>query len=90
VSTEVKILGKTYTVRSEFDPSFTTKTADFVDSKMRELTGKAGLAPTEKIAVLTAMNLAGELLRVKKRESALREELKSKTKKLIKLINSHL
>ena len=90
MNTEVKILGKTYSVRSEFDPTFTMETAEFVNSKMRELMGKAGTLPTEKIAVLTAMNLAGEFLRLKKHQDGLQNVLREKAKKLVKLIDSHL
>ncbi|MFH1018163.1 MAG: cell division protein ZapA [Pseudomonadota bacterium] len=90
MNTEVKILGKSYSVRSEFDPAFTNETADFVNGKMRELMGKAGTLPTEKIAVLTAMNLAGELLRLKKKDSGLNNVLRDKAKRLLKLIDANL
>lgn len=88
-NTEIRILGKTYSVRSELDPTFTVETADLVNSKMRELSGKARTLPTEKIAVLTAMNLAGELLRIKRHQDGLKQSLKSKTERLLKLLSRH-
>ena len=63
MATEVKILGKTYAVRSDYDSSFTNETAKLVDTRMRELMGKTGPIAAEKVAVLTALNFAGELLR---------------------------
>jgi cell division protein ZapA (FtsZ GTPase activity inhibitor) len=89
VSTEVKILGKTYSIRSEFDERFTSETADLVNSRMRELMGKMGPVAPEKVAVLTAMNLAGELLRTKRDEEDRRTHLRQKTSQIIKLIDSH-
>lgn len=90
VRTEVKILGKTYLLRSEVDPGFATETAHMVNAKMRELIDKSGTVPTEKIAILTAMNLAGELLQVKRETTTLRETLRKKTKKVLGLIDRHI
>ena len=87
VSGEVQILGKTYAVRSDQDPQFMTETADYLNMKMRELAGKAGAVPTEKIAVLTAMNLAGELLKLRKQNDRIRREIKTRTEKLVQLID---
>jgi len=87
VSAEVQILGKTYSIRSDQDPQFMTETADYLNMKMRELSGKAGTIPSEKVAVLTAMNLAGELLKLRKQHDKIRKEIKAKTEKLIHLID---
>jgi cell division protein ZapA (FtsZ GTPase activity inhibitor) len=89
VSTEVKILGKTYSIRSEYDDRFTNQTAELVNHRMRELMGKMGPVAPEKIAVLTAMNLAGELLRNRREEEDRRANLRQKTGNILKLIDSH-
>lgn len=89
MSTEVKILGKTYSIRSEFDERFTSETAEMVNSRMRELMGKMGPVAPEKVAVLTAMNLAGELLRARRDEESRRTRLVQKTGQILKLIDSH-
>lgn len=88
--TDVKILGKTYTVRSEYDQAFMNETADLVNGKMRELMDKLGALPTEKVAILTAMNLAGEFLRLKKDSDKVKESLGHKARKLLDLVESHL
>ncbi|HLG20020.1 MAG TPA: cell division protein ZapA [Bdellovibrionota bacterium] len=87
-TTDIQILGKTYSVRSDTDASFATETAKLVNGKMRELMDKAGALSAEKVAVLTAMNLAGELLQIRKREESIRESLKQKARKLLRLIDS--
>jgi len=90
VNTEVKILGKSYSVRSEHSEAFMVETANFLNGKMRELMTKSGTVATEKIAILTAMNLAGEFLKLKKDEAFVRTTLKEKGQKLLKLIDSQL
>ena len=90
MNTEVMILGKTYNIRSEFDPGFMSETADLVNGRMEDLMRKAGSVPTEKIAILTAMNLAGELLQLKKQDQTTRENLRKKARKLLQLIDSHI
>jgi cell division protein ZapA (FtsZ GTPase activity inhibitor) len=49
-----------------------------------------GPIATEKIAVLTAMNFAGELLRYQREEADRRTHLRQKTAAALKLIDSHL
>jgi cell division protein ZapA len=90
VSTEVRILGKNYSVRSEFDDRFTNETAELVNARVRELIQKMGPISTEKIAVLAAMNFAGELLKAQREAEEQRKFLIAKTEKLIKLIDSQL
>lgn len=88
MGTDIKILGKTYAIRSDYDEGFTSKTAELVNSRMQELMGKMGPVATEKVAVLTAMNLAGELLRERQGDEDRRTKLRNKTSQIIKLIES--
>ncbi len=90
MSTEVKILGKAYTVRSGFDDSFANESADLVNSKMRELIGKAGSLSTEKIAILTAMNLAGELLQERRQAARIRDTIQKRGNRILKLVDAQL
>ncbi|MFH1262830.1 MAG: cell division protein ZapA [Pseudomonadota bacterium] len=85
---EIKILGKTYSIRTEFDERFTNQTADLVNGKMHELAGKVGPGAPEKIAVLAAMNFAGELLKLRREEDDRRTLLRQKASQVIKLIDS--
>ncbi|MEZ4704519.1 MAG: cell division protein ZapA [Bdellovibrionota bacterium] len=86
MGTEVKILGKTYQVKSQYDPEFTGETANLVNMKMGELMGKAHAISTEKIAILTAMNIAGDLLRYKQNEIKRRKLLQERIDQLIRII----
>lgn len=59
----VHIFGTEYKIASEADPDHTRAVARYVDRKMREIAGSLSLRSVAKIAVLTAVNLADELLR---------------------------
>jgi len=89
-SVEVTILGKTYAFRSEFDQKFMNETAKLVNSKMQEIVNRAGSITSEKIAILTAMNIAGELIRQKEDGDLVRSSLKQSSSKILKIIESVL
>ena len=78
---EVKIMGKTFQVKSQYEESFTTETADLVNAKMKELIGKSNQFSMETVAILAAMNIAGDLLKYSrsedKRKTDLRKTLES-------------
>lgn len=90
MNTEIKILGKSYAVRSEYGESFMMETADLVNGRMQELMSKTGTVATEKIAVLTAMNLAGEFLKLQQEDEKLKQHVQEKIKKVLKLVDAHL
>ena len=89
-SIEVNILGKTYAFKSEFDQTFMNETAKLVNSRMEDIAGKTGIVTSEKIAVLAAMNLAGELLNVKQQNESLKSSVKSTSQNVLKIVNSLL
>ena len=88
--TEIKILGKTYALRSDEDPAFANETATLVNVKMREILDKAGTVSPEKVAILAAMNLAADLLKERRQAAEIRQVLRQKTQRLIDLVAAHL
>mgnify|MGYP001348711868 CR=1 FL=1 len=89
-SIEVNILGKTYAFRSEFNQSFMNETAKIVNAKMEEIVNRTGTVTTEKIAVLTAMNLAGELLKTKDQNDKIKQNVRDTSKNILDVINTML
>ena len=61
-SVRVTILGDEYLIKGDVDVDTTKRVAEYVNSKMEEI--QAGVASKDKVkvAVLSAMNIAGELL----------------------------
>lgn len=81
-SSKIKIYGKTYTIKTptgEIDPQ---ELAEYVDTKMQELsTGSAKLS-TVDLGVLTALNVAHELAQVKQELETLKDDQKSQKEEL--------
>ncbi len=61
----VKIMGEEYTIRGGGPPQSMEKAAGYVDRLMRSLSEENRQLNSYKIAVLAAINLADELLKVK-------------------------
>ena len=87
---EIKILGKTYAIKSSHDARFTQEAAEMVEGKVRELAKKMGPLAAERIAVLTAMNLAGELLQLQRTLSQQKNIIHDRIDGLIEKIDSEL
>jgi cell division protein ZapA len=66
-SIKINILDDEFQIRSNEDDSHILKCSEFVDHKMREFKKATGINSPQKLAVLTALNLADELLKLKER-----------------------
>jgi cell division protein ZapA (FtsZ GTPase activity inhibitor) len=60
----IKILGHEYRLKSESDPDHLQTVASYVDSVLRELIRST--PDTQDAAILAALNIASELLRIRK------------------------
>jgi cell division protein ZapA (FtsZ GTPase activity inhibitor) len=58
--TTIKLLGKEYRIRSEMDPEHLQRVAEYVDRVLREV--RASTPDTQDAAILTALNIASELM----------------------------
>jgi cell division protein ZapA len=61
----VEIYNQTYNIRSDGDSEYLTKLADFVDSRMREISSGTLTVDSLKVAILAALHIADELHRLK-------------------------
>ncbi len=62
----VRIFGEEYHIRSKDDPEYVQRVADYLDAKMREVSGGGtSTLPISKVAILAGLNIADELLRLK-------------------------
>ena len=62
----VKIYGEEYTMRGNSSPDYMKRVAYYVDEKMKQVGQVNSRLGINKVAVLTAINLADELFRVRK------------------------
>jgi cell division protein ZapA len=70
-SVSVDIYDQTYHLRAS-DPDYVQKLAAMVDGKMRAVSANGNTVDSLRVAVLAALNIADELLRLQEHTSALR------------------
>ena len=61
----VEIFGQTYAVRPGTDPGYVEKLAAYVDEQMKDVSRASGAVDSLRVAVLAALNLADECLRLR-------------------------
>ena len=62
---QVKIAGKQYAVRSESSAAWLQRVAGYVDRSMERIRSRTNAVDSLDVAVLTALNLARELVEVR-------------------------
>jgi len=87
---KVTIFSEEYSIRGVADKEYILRVADYVDKKMREIALKSKNRAPNKIAVLTALNLAGELLDYKEKDDRELNEVDEKAKGFLELLNGAL
>ena len=75
----VKIYGEEYLMRGPSSPEYMLRVAHYVDEKMKQIGQTNSRLGINKVAVLTSINLADELFRVRKELQELETLLEQKT-----------
>jgi cell division protein ZapA len=79
---EIKVFGQTYTVKTDAEEDYIREVAKYVNEKMDEVLKKTKSVSTLNVAILTALNIADDLLREKEKGIALLQEVEVKSKDL--------
>ncbi|MBI3358626.1 MAG: cell division protein ZapA [Nitrospirae bacterium] len=79
----MEIFGHRYALRSDSDDTYTRQLAALVDQKMIELAANAKGVELAKLAIFTAVNIAHELLQLKKQHKETEAVISRKTRGLI-------
>ena len=87
---KIQIYGKTYNLKSSSGEIETEDVAAYVDSKMRELAEMSSKTPTLDLAVLTALNIAQELMELQKQTDANNKEIEDKIGHLLAALENEL
>lgn len=61
------VMGQEYVISGNIEPGYIAELADYVDKNMKELYARSGGISSERLAVLTAMNIADELFTIRRR-----------------------
>ncbi|MCK5521452.1 MAG: cell division protein ZapA [Candidatus Marinimicrobia bacterium] len=90
-SVTVNIYGEDYNIRGKAESAFIEKVADYVDNKMQEIGANiASTSATHRIAILAAMNIAGELFQTLDEKKIILNTVNEKSEKLITAIEESL
>jgi cell division protein ZapA len=89
-ATTVEIFGREYKIRGVADEQYIQKVAAYVDKKMKEVTQGSSLPSQDRLAILTALNIADELFQERKQSSDLYSSIEQKTHKLISILDQNL
>ena len=85
---KITIFGQEYSVKAPADPTYIKKIAEYVDTKMREVqSGFSSTQSSNRIAILSAMNITDELFNAKKKGDSDSNEVEEKITSLIDLID---
>ena len=87
---DIKVFGQTYTVKTDTEEDHIQEVARYVNEKMDEVLKKTRSVSTVNVAILTALNIADDLLREKERRIALLREIETKSKELAEKIDGNL
>ena len=84
-SIQVEIFGQTYSIKAGNDPEYIRELAAFVDTRMKDVQKGTGTSDVYRIAILTALNIADELHRLRTRHDDLKETAEVSLDRLIQL-----
>ena len=88
---KITIFGQEYSVKAPADPTYIKKIAEYVDTKMREVqSGFSSTQSSNRIAILSAMNITDELFNAKKQGDSKSNEVEEKITSLIELIDDSI
>lgn len=73
-SVPVEIRGREFRIRSDEDPEALERIARYVDATMKRVEARTGAIDTLDVAMLTALNLARELVTTRERSGYVPEE----------------
>ena len=83
---EIKVFGQTYTVKTDAEENYIQDVAKYVNEKMEEVLKKTKSVSTLNVAILTALNIADDLLKEKEKRISLLREVEAKSKDLVEKI----
>lgn len=83
----VVIFGQTYKVRAEENSAYIEDLARFVDTKMKTIAESTGTSEALKVAILAALNIADELLKLEEAQEASRSKVVATTEEVLEALD---
>ena len=89
-SVEIKVFGQTYAVKTDAEEDHIQEVARYVNEKIDEVLKKTRSVSTLNVAILTALNIADDLLKEKEKRMVLLREIEKKSEDLAEKIDLRL
>ena len=86
----VEIYNQTYNIRSDGDSEYLIKLAEFVDSRMREISSGTLTVDSLKVAILAALHIADEFHRLKQTHEQADAQLAVRSTECAEMLDSLL
>jgi cell division protein ZapA len=86
----VQIFGQTYAVKAGADAGYVEKLAAFVDEQMTEVSRSSGAVDSVRVAVLAALNIADECMRLREQAGKSGEGLTARAAALARELGAAL
>ncbi len=80
----VEIFGQSYAVRAGTDPGYVQRLAAYVDGQMQEISRTSGAVDSVRVAVLAALNIADECLRLRGQVEEAEKVARARADKLVR------
>jgi cell division protein ZapA len=87
---EIKVFGHVYTVKTDTDEEHIQRVARYVNEKMDEVVKNTKSVSSLNVAILTALNIADDLIKEKTKGQAFLQEVERKSKDLVEKINMNI
>ncbi len=88
---KINIFGQDYAIRAKVEgEEYVRSIADYVDSKMREIDDTMRPSSAMKVAILTALNIADELMAAKRESSQELEEYRGHIQEIVEDLDKDL
>ena len=79
-SVEVKILGQSYTIKTDEDETYIKDLAGYVDERLKEIYSTAPNVNHVKAAIMAAFGIADELFKIRLKQEYFDKMIEEKTK----------
>ncbi len=86
----VNIMGEDYPIKADADRSYILQVAKYVDSKMQEVANRISVHSPVKVAVLAAMNIAGELFKERLDKDKRLSDIEERAQSLLQWLDSKI
>lgn len=86
-SIRVEIYNQTYSIRSDGDNEYIFQLAEYVDTKMREISSGTLTVDSLKVAILAALHIADEFHQVKNAQAQIDAQLASRSSECAEMLD---